>query len=143
DLGLAVVVFVIIWSMERQNRARAQHQPETASQFVFVHHTVVSLSLKEKSSHCIENTSGSLNRQDKTALSTAAGQSFSNVEPKTSRKRSEKVVVSQGRRFPYSMTTQEIAQELVDLCSQGKFREATDALYSPDIVSVEAGAPPG
>ena len=41
------------------------------------------------------------------------------------------------------MTTQEIANELVKLCSAGKFREATEALYSPDIVSVEAGAPPG
>jgi ketosteroid isomerase-like protein len=41
------------------------------------------------------------------------------------------------------MTTQEIADELVKLCSQSKFLEATNALYSPDIVSVEAGAPPG
>ena len=41
------------------------------------------------------------------------------------------------------MTTQEIANKLVSLCSQGKFDEATEALYSPDIVSVEAGAPPG
>lgn len=41
------------------------------------------------------------------------------------------------------MTTQEVAQRLVQLCSQGKFREATDELYSPDIVSVEAGAPAG
>ena len=41
------------------------------------------------------------------------------------------------------MTTQEIAQELVQLCSQGKFMEAVKSLYSPDIVSVEAGAPPG
>lgn len=42
-----------------------------------------------------------------------------------------------------TMTTQEVAQKLVGLCSQGKFMEATHALYSPDIVSVEAGAPPG
>ena len=42
-----------------------------------------------------------------------------------------------------TITTQEVADELVKLCSQGKFDEATDALYSPDIVSVEAGAPPG
>jgi hypothetical protein len=42
-----------------------------------------------------------------------------------------------------TMTTQEIAQELAKLCSQGKFEEATKAFYSPDIVSVEAGAPPG
>jgi hypothetical protein len=41
------------------------------------------------------------------------------------------------------MTTQEVADKLVKLCSAGKFEEATTALYSPDIVSVEAGAPPG
>jgi len=41
------------------------------------------------------------------------------------------------------MTTKEVASELVKLCSQGKFDKATDALYSPDIVSMEAGAPPG
>ena len=42
-----------------------------------------------------------------------------------------------------AMTTHEIAVTLVRLCSQGKFAEATEQLYSPDIVSVEAGAPPG
>src|SRR5581483_6631439 len=41
------------------------------------------------------------------------------------------------------MTTQEVADTLVKLCSQGKFEEATRTLYSNDIVSVEAGAPPG
>jgi len=41
------------------------------------------------------------------------------------------------------MTTKEVADQLVKLCSQGKFEEASKALYSPDIVSVEAGAPPG
>jgi hypothetical protein len=41
------------------------------------------------------------------------------------------------------MTTQEVADKLVKVCSQGKFQEATEALYSPDIVSMEAGAPPG
>jgi hypothetical protein len=41
------------------------------------------------------------------------------------------------------MTTQEIANTLVKLCSAGKFHEATTDLYSPDIVSMEAGAPPG
>jgi ketosteroid isomerase-like protein len=41
------------------------------------------------------------------------------------------------------MTTQEVANTLVKLCSEGKFQEAGDALYSPDIVSMEAGAPPG
>jgi hypothetical protein len=41
------------------------------------------------------------------------------------------------------MTTQEIADRLVRLCSEGKFHEATKTLYSPEIVSREAGAPPG
>ena len=41
------------------------------------------------------------------------------------------------------MTTQEVADKLVSLCSVGKFHEAIEALYSPDIVSMEAGAPPG
>lgn len=41
------------------------------------------------------------------------------------------------------MTTQEVANQLVQLCSQGKFDEAVKQLYSSDIVSVEAGAPPG
>lgn len=41
------------------------------------------------------------------------------------------------------MTTQEVANTLVKLCSAGKFEEAMTSLYSPDIVSMEAGAPPG
>lgn len=41
------------------------------------------------------------------------------------------------------MATQEVARKLVELCSEGKFQEAIEALYSPDIVSMEAGAPPG
>ena len=41
------------------------------------------------------------------------------------------------------MTTQEIANKLVELCSAGNFHEAIETLYSPEIVSVEAGAPPG
>src|SRR5947209_2816399 len=41
------------------------------------------------------------------------------------------------------MTTQEVANTLVRLCSEGKFLDASKTLYSPDIVSVEAGAPPG
>lgn len=41
------------------------------------------------------------------------------------------------------LTTQEIAENLAALCAAGKFEEATKAFYSPDIVSVEAGAPPG
>ena len=42
-----------------------------------------------------------------------------------------------------TMTTKEVADKLVQLCSQGKFEEAAAAFYSPDIVSMEAGAPPG
>ena len=34
------------------------------------------------------------------------------------------------------MTTQEVAAQLVQLCSQGKFHDAMEALYSPDIVSM-------
>jgi SnoaL-like protein len=41
------------------------------------------------------------------------------------------------------MTTQEVGQKLVKLCSEGKFAEASETLYSPDIVSIEAAAPPG
>ena len=41
------------------------------------------------------------------------------------------------------MTTQEVANRLVKLCSEAKFDQAAEELYSPDIVSVEAGAPPG
>lgn len=41
------------------------------------------------------------------------------------------------------MTTQEVADTLVKLCSAGKFQEATETLYSADSVSVEAAAPPG
>lgn len=41
------------------------------------------------------------------------------------------------------MTTQEVAQKLVDLCSAGKFMEAVQSLYGDDIVSVEALAMPG
>lgn len=42
-----------------------------------------------------------------------------------------------------TVTTQDIADKLVALCSEGKFNEAVKALYAPDIVSVEAAAPPG
>lgn len=42
-----------------------------------------------------------------------------------------------------ALTTQEIANSVVQLCSQGKFEEAIEQLYSPEIVSVEACAPPG
>jgi ketosteroid isomerase-like protein len=35
-----------------------------------------------------------------------------------------------------------VGKKLVDMCKEGKFREALDAFYSPNIVSIEAGAPP-
>lgn len=41
------------------------------------------------------------------------------------------------------MTTQEVANTLVKLCSEGKFQDAMKTLHSPDILSIEAGAPPG
>jgi len=41
------------------------------------------------------------------------------------------------------MTTQEVANTLIKHCSAGNFEAAMQALYSPDIVSIEAGAPPG
>jgi len=41
------------------------------------------------------------------------------------------------------MSTHEIGTALVDLCRQGKNHEAMTSLYSADIVSVEAAAPPG
>jgi ketosteroid isomerase-like protein len=39
--------------------------------------------------------------------------------------------------------TLEVGKKLVEMCREGKHIECIDALYSPDIVSVEAGAPPG
>ena len=41
------------------------------------------------------------------------------------------------------MNTLEIGQKMVELCRQGKNDEAVNTLFSADIVSVEAGAPPG
>ncbi len=41
------------------------------------------------------------------------------------------------------MTTQEIAEKLVKLCRENQFDEAIESLYAEDIVSIEAGAPPG
>jgi hypothetical protein len=41
------------------------------------------------------------------------------------------------------MDTLEVGKKLVVLCKEGKNDEAIQSLYSPDIVSVEAGAPPG
>ncbi len=40
------------------------------------------------------------------------------------------------------MSAMEIGEKLVALCQQGKNQEAIDALYSPNIVSVEAMAMP-
>lgn len=39
--------------------------------------------------------------------------------------------------------TLEVGKKLVELCRQGKHMECLDTLYSPEIVSIEAGAPPG
>lgn len=41
------------------------------------------------------------------------------------------------------MTTLEVGKKLVELCSAGRSKEVHETLYSVDIVSVEAGAPPG
>ena len=41
------------------------------------------------------------------------------------------------------MTTHEVADKLVKLCSAGNFHKAVETLYAEDIVSMEAGAPPG
>lgn len=35
-----------------------------------------------------------------------------------------------------------VGKKLVELCRQGKAKEAMDTLYSPDIVSIEAGSGP-
>jgi hypothetical protein len=40
-------------------------------------------------------------------------------------------------------STMEIGKKLVDLCKQGKFKEATESLYDAKIVSIEAQSPPG
>ncbi|HEV1288155.1 MAG TPA: nuclear transport factor 2 family protein [Bryobacteraceae bacterium] len=39
--------------------------------------------------------------------------------------------------------TLSVGKKLVELCREGKHMEAINELYSPHIVSVEAGAPPG
>ena len=36
------------------------------------------------------------------------------------------------------MNTEEVATKLVELCREGKFREAMESLYAQDVVSVEA-----
>ncbi|HWB53350.1 MAG TPA: nuclear transport factor 2 family protein [Tepidisphaeraceae bacterium] len=41
------------------------------------------------------------------------------------------------------MKTEEVAKKLVAYCQKMQFNEAIEALYSPDIVSVEAFAMPG
>jgi ketosteroid isomerase-like protein len=41
------------------------------------------------------------------------------------------------------MNAQELGKKLVQLCKEGKNLEALNTLYSPDIISVEAFAPPG
>jgi ketosteroid isomerase-like protein len=41
------------------------------------------------------------------------------------------------------MNTLEIGMKMVELCREGKNDEAIKTLFSKDIVSVEAGAPPG
>ncbi len=41
------------------------------------------------------------------------------------------------------MTSKEIGNQLVEFCRAGKNDEAIKSLYANDIVSVEAGAPPG
>jgi ketosteroid isomerase-like protein len=42
-----------------------------------------------------------------------------------------------------AMTTLSLANSLVDMCRQGKEEQLWAEFYSPDIVSVEAGAAPG
>lgn len=41
------------------------------------------------------------------------------------------------------MTTLEVGKKLVELCKQGKNDVALDTMYASDVVSVEAGGPPG
>jgi ketosteroid isomerase-like protein len=41
------------------------------------------------------------------------------------------------------MTTMEVAKALMAFCAEGKYKEAMDALYDENIISVEASAPPG
>src|ERR1700722_12633182 len=36
-----------------------------------------------------------------------------------------------------------VGKKLVEMCKEGKMAEAIDALYHPDLLSIEAGAPPG
>jgi hypothetical protein len=43
----------------------------------------------------------------------------------------------------HSMTTLEVGKKLVALCMEGKNQEAIAELYDPNVVSIEAGGPPG
>ncbi|MFT4534986.1 MAG: hypothetical protein ACJA1A_002308 [Saprospiraceae bacterium] len=40
------------------------------------------------------------------------------------------------------MTTQDVADRLVELCREGKYEQAVKELYSPEIISVEAEGTP-
>lgn len=40
------------------------------------------------------------------------------------------------------MTTEQVAKRLVELCRQGKFSEAQDELYAPDVESIEPAYSP-
>ena len=40
-------------------------------------------------------------------------------------------------------STLAVGKKLIELCKQGKAAEAMETLYSPDIVSIEAGPGPG
>src|SRR5207248_2215113 len=50
--------------------------------------------------------------------------------------------VREPNRKEIDMTTMEVGKKLADLCRQGKFADAMNALYSPNIVSIEAHADP-
>jgi hypothetical protein len=41
------------------------------------------------------------------------------------------------------MSTMEVGKKLVSLCKEGKNLEAIEALYSPEVVSIEAASMPG
>lgn len=41
------------------------------------------------------------------------------------------------------LTALEVGRKIVSLCNANKFKEAHETLYADDVVSVEAGGPPG
>ena len=41
------------------------------------------------------------------------------------------------------MSTYEVGTKLVELCKQGKYKQAMETLYAPDIASIEAASSPG